>query len=80
MINDNTMSELALNCGSYNYVFTVDDHLFVIYSDGVGQVYKLMIIDSDNRTLYDSAIGSSINKVWPAYCIALGAIFCLGDS
>lgn len=61
MINDNTMSELALNCGSYNYVFTVDDHLFVIYSDGVGQVYKLMIIDSDNRTLYDSAIGSSIN-------------------
>ena len=46
---------------SMNNVFDVDDHLFLVYSDGVGQVNKLAIIDSSNNIVYDSSLGSVVN-------------------
>lgn len=60
-IDDSVISSLNLNFGSYNYVFDVNGNLFMIYSDGVGQVNKIAIIDSSNTVVYDSILGNNIN-------------------
>lgn len=56
-----SFSALNVSYASINYVFGVDDNLFIIYSDGVGQVNKLAVIDSKNNIVYDSLLGTAVN-------------------
>ena len=56
-----SFSALNVSYASINYVFGVDDNLFIIYSDGVGQVNKLAVIDSKNNIVYDSLLGTTVN-------------------
>lgn len=60
-VNDRELSTLNLDYGSYNYVFDVNGNLFLIYADGVGQVNKLAVIDSQNNIVYDSILGNNVN-------------------
>lgn len=61
-INDNELSSLDFKFESYDYVFNVNGKLFIIYSDGVGQVNNLAIVRSDNSIIYDSMLGNNINS------------------
>ena len=61
VVTGEAISALNVSYSSMNNVFDVDDHLFLIYSDGVGQVNKLAIIDSSNNIVYDSSLGSVVN-------------------
>ena len=60
-VSDEGVSKLELEFGSFSYCFTVANNLFIIYSDGVGRVNKLAVIDSNNNIVYDSLLGSTVN-------------------
>jgi len=59
--SDEKISSLSVSYPSINYVFGVSDKLFLIYSEGVGQVNKLAVIDSENNIVYDSVLGTTVN-------------------
>ena len=61
VVTGESISALNVSYGAMNNVFDVDNNLFLIYSDGVGQVNKLAIIDSGNNIVYDSNLGSTVN-------------------
>lgn len=61
LVGDKDVAKLELGFGSFNCCFTVGDNLFIIYSDGVGRVNKLAVIDSGNNIVYDSLLGSTVN-------------------
>ena len=61
-----TNDELVLlnnSFGAINYVRIVDDVIFIIYSDGVNQLNKLMILNSSGNAIYDSEVGSDVNAI-----------------
>lgn len=60
-VENDVCVRLSFECGAINQVNLVGSNLFIVYSDGVNQVNKLMIVDSNARNLYDSTIGSNLN-------------------
>ena len=62
-LENDKLVALSGEYGAINYVNSVDDMLFMIYSDGINQKNSLAIINSKGETIYDSLIGSSVNAV-----------------
>ena len=60
-VTSNEVSALELGFGAFNYCFSVGNNIFMIYSDGVGRVNKLAVIDSANNIVYDSLLGGTVN-------------------
>lgn len=61
LVGDNSISSVNFEVDVFNYVFDVNGNLFIIYSDGVGQVNKIAVMDSNNNIVYDSILGNNIN-------------------
>lgn len=62
-INNDALVPLNAEFGSINYVRIVDDVIFVVYSDGVNQLNKLMILNANGEAIYDSEVGSDVNAI-----------------
>lgn len=61
MLVDNKLVALDKEFGSVIHVTTVDDKLFIVYANGVDQINKLAVIDSNATLIYDSEVGSEVN-------------------
>ena len=70
MSSANTNNQILLDLSQMNYDFSaisyvknVNGHLFVTYSDGISQLSKLAIINSNDAIIYNSNIGTNIVSV-----------------
>ena len=59
-VKDDTLSQMNFDFSAIGYVKNVSGNLFVTYSDGVNQLNKLAIINSNDSVIYNSNIGSNI--------------------
>ena len=62
-ISGTEMSKIDFDFSAIGRVTLVGDKMYVVYSDGLSQLNKLAIIDSNNTVLYKSDIGSEVNAV-----------------
>ncbi|MBR1797198.1 MAG: hypothetical protein IJ757_04195 [Clostridiales bacterium] len=62
-ITNDALVPLVDSFGAINYVRIVDDVIFVVYSDGVNQLNKLMILGTGGDIIYDSEVGSDVNAI-----------------
>ena len=62
-IVDTELTKIAFDFSAIGRVTLVGDKLYIVYSDGISQLNKLAIIDSNNTVLYNSDIGSDVNAV-----------------
>ena len=60
---DSVLTRLDLDLGAINQVNCVDDMIYVVHSDGVDQVNKLAILNSNGEVIYDSPVGNDIKAV-----------------
>lgn len=66
VLGDSGFTALDLQIGVVNYEMSVGDMLYIIYSDGVDQVNKIAILNSNGEIVYNSPVGSQVN----AYCVS----------
>ena len=59
-VKDNTLTQMNFDFSAIGYVKNVSGNLFVTYSDGINQLNKLAIINSNDSVIYNSNIGSNI--------------------
>ena len=62
-IQNDQLVPLRESFGTINYVRIVDDVIFVVYSDGVNQLNKLMILNTSGGVIYDSEVGSDVKAI-----------------
>ncbi len=62
-VKDNNLSQMNYDFSAISYVKNVNGHLFVTYSDGISQLSKLAIINSNDAIIYNSNIGTNIVSV-----------------
>ena len=63
IVKDDDIAQLDLKFASVNYVTKVGDEIFIVYSDGINQMNKLVVFDKSQQIIYDSDIGSNVNSV-----------------
>lgn len=59
---ENGLAGSGLDVGVIEQVFSVNGNLFVIYSQGVGQLDNIAVIDSSGSKIYDSQLGTTVNS------------------
>lgn len=59
-VNDDTLSQMNFDFSAIGYIQNVSGNLFVTYSDGISQLNKLAVINSNDSVIYNSNIGSKI--------------------
>ena len=59
-VNDDTLSRMNFDFSAIGYIQNVSGNLFVTYSDGISQLNKLAVINSNDSVIYNSNIGSKI--------------------
>ncbi|MCR4689022.1 MAG: DUF5711 family protein [Saccharofermentans sp.] len=62
-VKDEQIMQLNFDFAVVGRVVKVKDNLFVTYSDGISQMNKLAVINSNNTVVYNSSIGSEINAI-----------------
>ena len=62
-VKDENLSRINFDFSAIGYVKTVGDDIFITYSDGINQLNKLAVINSNDTLLYNSHMGSSIDCV-----------------
>ena len=62
-VSNDALVPLRDTFGTINYARVVDDVIFVVYSDGVDQLNKLMILNAGGDVIYDSEVGSDVNAI-----------------
>ena len=59
-VKEDTLSQMNYDFSAIGFVKNVNGNLFVTYSDGINQLNKLAIINSNDAIIYNSNIGSNI--------------------
>ena len=62
-VKDNNLSQMNFDFSAISYVKNVNGNLFVTYSDGLSQLSRLAIINSNDSIIYNSNIGTNIVSV-----------------
>ncbi|MCR5061358.1 MAG: DUF5711 family protein [Saccharofermentans sp.] len=62
-VNGDVLAPVDLNFSVANFSLLVGDRIFLVYADGVEQMNKLAIVDSKEKILYTSDIGSQVHCV-----------------
>lgn len=57
---EGNITTYSFDSGVINYCFSLNGNIFLVYSDGVDQINKLMILSPDAKQLYDSVIGTDV--------------------